>query len=169
MPSIKAMLRGEQYFDHLQGHPRSRQGHGGHGRCRAAGKKEVAVNDTKTYNNGVKVVPSYLLKPVVVDKTNWEKVLIDSGYYRALGESRARRVSWTPRAPSAGLDAADNDRDDGNAGDARRQQELCRRAGVARRQFDRRGRPDPCAGRRERRRQVDPDEGAERGLSRRQL
>jgi putative multiple sugar transport system substrate-binding protein len=45
-------------------------------------KKEVSVNDTKTYNNGVKVVPSYLLKPVVVDKTNWEKVLIDSGYYK---------------------------------------------------------------------------------------
>ena len=43
---------------------------------------EVTVNDTKTYNNGVKVVPSYLLKPVVVDKSNWEKVLIDSGYYK---------------------------------------------------------------------------------------
>jgi len=48
----------------------------------ALGGKEVAVNDTKTYNNGVKVVPSYLLKPVVVYKSNWEKVLIDSGYYK---------------------------------------------------------------------------------------
>jgi putative multiple sugar transport system substrate-binding protein len=45
------------------------------------GGKEPPVNDTKTYNNGVKVVPSYLLKPVAVDKSNWEKVLIDSGYY----------------------------------------------------------------------------------------
>ncbi len=44
--------------------------------------KEVTVNDTKTYNNGVRVVPSYLLKPVVVDKSNWEKVLIDGGYYK---------------------------------------------------------------------------------------
>jgi putative multiple sugar transport system substrate-binding protein len=44
--------------------------------------KEVPVNDTKTYNNGVKVVPSYLLKPVVVDKSNWEKALVDSGYYK---------------------------------------------------------------------------------------
>jgi putative multiple sugar transport system substrate-binding protein len=44
--------------------------------------KEVTVNDSKTYNNGVKVVPSYLLKPVVVDKSNWEKVLIDGGYYK---------------------------------------------------------------------------------------
>jgi putative multiple sugar transport system substrate-binding protein len=23
-----------------------------------------------------------LLKPVVVDKSNWEKVLVDSGYYK---------------------------------------------------------------------------------------
>jgi putative multiple sugar transport system substrate-binding protein len=44
--------------------------------------KEVPVNDTKTYNNGVKVVPSYLLKPVVVYKSNWEKALVDSGYYK---------------------------------------------------------------------------------------
>jgi putative multiple sugar transport system substrate-binding protein len=45
--------------------------------------KEPEVNDTKTYDNGVKVVPSYLLKPVVVNKGNWEEVLIGSGYYTA--------------------------------------------------------------------------------------
>ncbi len=40
------------------------------------------VNDTKTYNNGVKVVPSYLLKPISVDASNWKQVLItDSSYY----------------------------------------------------------------------------------------
>ena len=45
--------------------------------------KQVPVNDTKTYNNGVKVVPAYLLKPVVVDISNWKKVLVtDSGYYK---------------------------------------------------------------------------------------
>jgi putative multiple sugar transport system substrate-binding protein len=43
--------------------------------------KEPEVNDTKTYDNGVKVVPSYLLKPVAVDKTNWKDVLVGSGYY----------------------------------------------------------------------------------------
>jgi len=43
------------------------------------GKPEI--NDTKTYDNGVKVVPSYLLEPVAVDETNWEKILIGSGYY----------------------------------------------------------------------------------------
>ncbi len=44
--------------------------------------KTVTVNDTTTYKNGVKVVLSHLLKPVIVDKTNWEKILIDGGYYK---------------------------------------------------------------------------------------
>lgn len=43
--------------------------------------KEPEVNDTKTYENGVKVVPSYLLKPVAVDKSNAKEVLVGSGYY----------------------------------------------------------------------------------------
>ena len=42
----------------------------------------VQVNDTKSYNNGVKVVPAYLLKPVIVDKSNWQATLVDSGYYK---------------------------------------------------------------------------------------
>jgi putative multiple sugar transport system substrate-binding protein len=44
--------------------------------------KQPEINDTKTYNNGVKVVPSYLLKPVSVDASNWKPILIDSGYYK---------------------------------------------------------------------------------------
>ena len=48
----------------------------------AMGGKQPQINDTKTYNNGVKVVPSYLLKPVAVDTSNWKPVLIDSGYYK---------------------------------------------------------------------------------------
>jgi putative multiple sugar transport system substrate-binding protein len=45
------------------------------------GKPEV--NNTKDYDNGNKVVPSYLLQPVTVDKANYQKELIDSGYYTA--------------------------------------------------------------------------------------
>jgi putative multiple sugar transport system substrate-binding protein len=44
--------------------------------------KTPEVNDTKTYENGVKVVPSYLLKPVSVDASNWKEVLVGSGYYK---------------------------------------------------------------------------------------
>jgi putative multiple sugar transport system substrate-binding protein len=43
--------------------------------------KQPEINDTKSYNNGKKVVPTYLLQPVVVTKDNYQKVLIDSGYY----------------------------------------------------------------------------------------
>ncbi|GLU46334.1 multiple monosaccharide ABC transporter substrate-binding protein [Nocardiopsis ansamitocini] len=42
---------------------------------------EPEVNDTETYDNGVKIVPSYLLEPVSVDTDNYESVLLDSGYY----------------------------------------------------------------------------------------
>ena len=43
----------------------------------------VDVNDTETYDNGKKVVPSYLCEPVFADANNYEKILIDSGYYSA--------------------------------------------------------------------------------------
>ena len=43
--------------------------------------EEPQVNDTETYNNGVKVVPSYLLEPVAVTEKNLKEVLVGSGYY----------------------------------------------------------------------------------------
>jgi len=42
---------------------------------------EPPVNDTKTYDNGVKIVPSYLCEPVFADVNNYKSLLIDSGYY----------------------------------------------------------------------------------------
>ncbi|MDB5506785.1 MAG: sugar transporter substrate-binding protein [Devosia sp.] len=39
--------------------------------------------DTTTYNNGVKVVPSLLLIPYAVDKSNYQELVIDSGYLKA--------------------------------------------------------------------------------------
>ncbi|MCA2212118.1 multiple monosaccharide ABC transporter substrate-binding protein [Jidongwangia harbinensis] len=44
---------------------------------------EPEVNDTKQYNNGVKVVPTFLLQPVNVDKSNYRRVLVEGGYYTA--------------------------------------------------------------------------------------
>ena len=41
------------------------------------------INDSKTYDNGKKVVPSYLLNPVLVTKANWKQTLVDGGYYTA--------------------------------------------------------------------------------------
>jgi len=39
------------------------------------------VTDTKTYDNGVKVVPSYLLDSQIIVKDNYKKILVDGGYY----------------------------------------------------------------------------------------
>lgn len=48
----------------------------------AAGE-EVEVNDTETYDNGVKVVPSYLLDPTVVVADTVEEILVGSEFYKA--------------------------------------------------------------------------------------
>ncbi|MDX2710066.1 sugar ABC transporter substrate-binding protein [Streptomyces sp. PA03-6a] len=42
--------------------------------------KTPKITDNEQYDNGVKVVPAYLLGPVAIDKSNYKKLLIDSGY-----------------------------------------------------------------------------------------
>ena len=44
--------------------------------------KKPEINDTKTYNNNVKIVPSYLLAPYVVTVDNYKKLVMDSGYLK---------------------------------------------------------------------------------------
>ncbi|HOJ78105.1 MAG TPA: sugar ABC transporter substrate-binding protein [Bacillota bacterium] len=44
--------------------------------------EEAPINDTETYNNGVKTVPSFLCDPVYADANNYKEILIDSGYYK---------------------------------------------------------------------------------------
>src|SRR6185312_6505356 len=61
VPSIKAILRGDQYSTIFKD-TRDLAKVAANMVDAALNKKEVEVNDTKTYNNGVKVVPSYLLK-----------------------------------------------------------------------------------------------------------
>ena len=82
VPSVKAMMAGEQYSTVFKD-------------TRVLAKttatmvdvlmqgKAPEINDTKTYNNGVKVVPSYLLVPVSVGKDDITKALVDSGYIAA--------------------------------------------------------------------------------------
>ena len=43
--------------------------------------KDVPINDNTTYNNGVKVIPSFLCTPIFVDANNYRQILIESGYY----------------------------------------------------------------------------------------
>ncbi|WP_307793765.1 multiple monosaccharide ABC transporter substrate-binding protein [Actinotalea soli] len=43
--------------------------------------EEPETNDVTSYDNGVMVVPSYLLAPQVVTAENYQPVLVESGYY----------------------------------------------------------------------------------------
>ncbi len=82
LPSVKAMMSGEQYSTVFKD---TRE------LAKVTAKmvdtvlqgKEPEINDTKTYNNGVKIVPSYLLTPYSVGKEDITKMLVDSGYYTA--------------------------------------------------------------------------------------
>ena len=82
IPSVKAIVRGDQSMTVFKDTRELAKVTSDMVAAISSGG-EVQVNDTKTYNNGVKVVQSYLLKPVTVDKDNWQKVLVDSGYYKA--------------------------------------------------------------------------------------
>ncbi|MFW2544446.1 multiple monosaccharide ABC transporter substrate-binding protein [Primorskyibacter sp. 2E107] len=78
--SVKSILAGEQYSTVFKDtRELARVTVGMVDALLAGGEPEI--NDTTTYDNGVKVVPSYLLEPVSVDASNWEEILIGSGYY----------------------------------------------------------------------------------------
>ncbi len=81
LASVKSILRGQQtqtvYKDTRALAKRAVQ----MGDAVLTGKKPQ-VNDTKTYDNGEKVVPSYLLKPVSIDKSSTDR-LVEDGYYKA--------------------------------------------------------------------------------------
>lgn len=81
VPSVKSILKGEQYSTVFKDTRDLAKVTANLVDAVLAGK-QPEINDTKTYNNGIKVVPSYLLKPVAVDASNWKKVLVDSGYYK---------------------------------------------------------------------------------------
>jgi len=80
IPSIKSIIAGEQYSTIFKDTRVLANEAVNMAQAILHGVKPQ-VNDTKTYNNGVKIVPSYLLQPVTVDKSNWQKVLLGSGYY----------------------------------------------------------------------------------------
>lgn len=82
VPSVKSIIAGEQYSSIFKD-------------TRELAKVTVKmvdaiisggtpeINDEKTYDNGVKVVPSYLLESQPVNAANYEAVLVTSGYYTA--------------------------------------------------------------------------------------
>ncbi|MFO1122964.1 MAG: multiple monosaccharide ABC transporter substrate-binding protein [Hyphomicrobiales bacterium] len=80
--SVKAMQAGEQYSTVFKDTRELAKTTAGMVDSVMQGK-EPTINDTKTYNNGVKVVPSNLLVPYSVGKGDIQKMLVDSGYIKA--------------------------------------------------------------------------------------
>ncbi len=80
--SVKSIMEGEQYSTIFKDTRDLAEVTGDMIEAIAAGE-EPEVNDTETYDNGVKVVPSYLLDPVTVTKDNVMEALVDTGYYKA--------------------------------------------------------------------------------------
>lgn len=78
--SIKSMLAGEQYSTVFKD-TRALAGVTVEMVDALLKGSEPTINDTTTYDNGIKIVPSYLLEPVSIDLSNWEEVIIGSGYY----------------------------------------------------------------------------------------
>ncbi|SDY30089.1 multiple monosaccharide ABC transporter substrate-binding protein [Citreimonas salinaria] len=80
IPSIKAIIRGDQYSTIFKDTRELAKVTVGMVDALLQGG-EPQINDTETYDNGVKVVPSYLLEPMPVTAENWEEVLLGSNYY----------------------------------------------------------------------------------------
>ena len=80
VPSVKAILRGDQYSTIFKDTRKLASVAVSMVDAVLQGS-EPEINDTETYDNGVKVVPSYLLEPEPVTEANWREVLIDSEYY----------------------------------------------------------------------------------------
>jgi putative multiple sugar transport system substrate-binding protein len=80
LPSVKSIIAGEQYGTIFKD-TRDLAAVTAEMVDAALKGAEVPVNDTTTYDNGVKVVPSNLLIPYSVDISNYKEILIDSGYW----------------------------------------------------------------------------------------
>ncbi|QEU90613.1 multiple monosaccharide ABC transporter substrate-binding protein [Streptomyces kanamyceticus] len=81
LASVKSIIRGEQTQTVFKDTRKLAAQTVRMGDAVLTGKK-VEVNNTTDYDNGEKTVPSFLLKPVSVDKTNTQ-LLVDEGYFSA--------------------------------------------------------------------------------------
>ncbi len=81
VPSIKAIIAGEQYST-VYKDTRELARVTADLVDNVLNGQEPADLDTKTYDNGVKVVPSLLLTPYEVDKINYKELVVDSGYIK---------------------------------------------------------------------------------------
>lgn len=81
-PSVKAIIAGEQYSTVFKDTRELAKTTAGLVDTVLTGGTPEGL-DAKTYDNGVKVVPSILLVPHDVDVTNYEALVVGSGYIKA--------------------------------------------------------------------------------------
>ena len=81
-PSVKGIIAGEQYSTVFKDTRELAKVTAGLVDTVLGGGAPEGL-DTKTYDNGVKVVPSILLVPYSVDITNYEELVVGSGYIKA--------------------------------------------------------------------------------------
>nr|WP_203793199.1 multiple monosaccharide ABC transporter substrate-binding protein [Actinoplanes couchii] len=82
LASVKSIIKGEQYSTIYKDTRQLAKTTGEMADAVLKGQTP-ATNNTKDYDNGVKVVPSQLLESLVVTKENYQKELVDSGYFTA--------------------------------------------------------------------------------------
>jgi putative multiple sugar transport system substrate-binding protein len=78
--SVKAIVAGEQYATIFKD-TRDLAAQAAQMTIDALNGDEPEINNDTDYDNGVKVVPSYLLQPVIVVKDNITQELVDTGYW----------------------------------------------------------------------------------------
>jgi putative multiple sugar transport system substrate-binding protein len=79
--SVKSIIAGEQYSTIYKDTRELATATAAMAEAVLKGRTPPQLNNLNDYENGVKIVPAFLLNPVSVDKSNFHKVLVESGYY----------------------------------------------------------------------------------------
>jgi putative multiple sugar transport system substrate-binding protein len=79
--SVKSIIAGEQYSTIYKDTRELARATAMMADSVLKGRTPPQLNNLNDYDNGVKVVPAFLLNPVSVNKANYHKVLVESGYY----------------------------------------------------------------------------------------
>lgn len=80
VPNVKSIVRGDQTSTVFKDTRALAQAAARMVDAKLSGRK-IEVNDTKSYDNGAKVIPSLLLQPQLIDKGNWRKKLVTDGQF----------------------------------------------------------------------------------------
>ncbi|MGI5501448.1 multiple monosaccharide ABC transporter substrate-binding protein [Lentzea sp. CA-135723] len=81
LDSVKSIIAGEQYSTIYKDTRELAKATASMAEAVLKGRTPPQLNNLNDYDNGVKIVPAFLLNPVSVDKANYHAILVESGYY----------------------------------------------------------------------------------------